>query len=55
MRRWGRVAWDGLVMYKEERLMYQWERWVDSSCGNEKKIGRGKPKITLVVVQNDIN
>lgn len=55
MRRWGRVAWDGLIMYKEEQLMYLWERLSWFKLWEWKKIGRGKPKITLIVVQNDIN
>ena len=25
-KRWGRVAWDGLVMYKKKRLMHKWKR-----------------------------
>ena len=26
MKRWGRVAWDGLIMFRGARLMHKWER-----------------------------
>ena len=52
MRKWGRVAWDGLVMCKEERLIYQWGR-VSWFKGMEN--GRGRSRITLEVVKNNMS
>ena len=56
MKRWGRFAWDGWVMFKWEQLMRQWEKmsWFKLRKWKKKKC-RGRLKIKLIVVKNDMS
>ena len=49
---WGRVTWDGLIIYKGEWLMHQLGRvnWFKSRG----KKCKGRPKISLTVVKQDM-
>ena len=49
-KKWGRVIWDGLVIFRGELLMHQWERVSWINLREQKKKCRRRPKITLMEV-----
>lgn len=51
MKKWERVAWDGLVMCKGEKLVHQWGRVILYKSKGTKR-GKGRPRITLIEVVN---
>ena len=53
IKRWGRVAWHGLAMFKGEWLMHRWESELIQV--EEMKKGRGRPIIKLEVVKMDLS
>ena len=54
MKRWVRVTWDNLNMYKGGRLIHRRGTWVGSSWVNKK--WQRKSKITLMeVAKKDIS
>ena len=54
MKRWGRVAWDGLAKCRGEWLMQQWGRLSWFKLRERQKVEEGRPNITLVEVVKKI-
>ncbi len=50
MKKWGRIAWDGLVMFKWEILIHPWEKneFIQVERTNKKKKDNERQKIMLI-------